>query len=82
MLTVGTQRRAFASVPERRNENKNVNKYEIFPPRVGIEHTTSRFTGTICAPAPRLASRLIYIRIIIQKEYKMKNILESVKTMN
>ena len=29
VLTVGTQRRAFASVPERRNENKNVNKHFI-----------------------------------------------------
>ena len=29
MLSDGTQRRAFASTPERRNENINVNKYFI-----------------------------------------------------
>ena len=52
MLSGGTQRRAFPSTPERRNENINVN---ISSPRVGIEPTISRFTGTLCAPAPRLA---------------------------
>ena len=42
LLSGGTQRRAFPSTPE--EEMK----------RVGIELTTSRFTGTLCAPAPRL----------------------------
>ena len=65
MLSGRTQRRAFPSLPERRNENINVNKYLIFSS--GIEPTTSRFTGTLCAPAPRLASPVN--QLVIKKFY-------------
>ena len=57
MLGDGIQRRALLSTPEQRNENINVN---ISSPQVEIEPTTSRFTGTLCAPAPRLAYYIRY----------------------
>ena len=62
VLSCGTQRRAFPSAPERRNENVSINKIFIYSnsinkifitsPRVGNEPTTSHFTGTFCAPVP------------------------------
>ena len=47
VLSGRTQSRAFASTPERRNGNINLNN--ISSPRVGIEPTTSRFySHTLC----------------------------------
>ena len=54
MLSGETQRRAFASIPEQRYENINLNKYFISYSGDRI-HNQSRLQSQTCAPASRMA---------------------------
>ena len=60
MFSGGTQRRAFASTPERRNENINVNKY-LISSSGDRTHNQSVYRHTLC---PCATTNLEILQII------------------
>ena len=61
MLSGGTQRRAFALVPERRKEN--IKKITIHSP-LGIEPTTVALQSNPCAPEPGRSRLNLWLGIL------------------